>query len=315
MDHALAIVIPAYKSRFFEAALNSISNQTDQRFRVYVCDDGSPEDLKSICDQYIGKMDIIYHRFPDNIGRRDLVAHWNRSVELANEEWVWLFSDDDRMSPGAVEAFYDALDKTKSEYDLYRFNIEMIDANDQVIGVKEPHPVLESAYDFLKSRMLSRTLSAAVEYIFKKSVFLNRGGFVNFPMAYCSDDASWIAFAGEKPIYTIVGEKIYWRASGINISSGKGHAYPKATALLKFITYVSETFPEKKKELMSLAGNWFFDSLGHIQGRLNFSQAVTLSRNYNVLFHQKGLGAFKQIFALQFRYTRFAGLFKKWSKY
>ena len=315
MDHVLAIVIPAYKSRFFDAALNSIANQTDQRFRVYVCDDGSPEDLKSICDQYIGKIDIIYHRFPDNIGRRDLVAHWNRSVGRANEEWIWLFSDDDRVAPGAVAAFYDALGQTNSQYDLYRFNIEMIDANDQVIGVKESHPVLESAYDFLKSRMQSRALSAAVEYIFKKSVFLSNEGFVNFPMAYCSDDASWIAFAGKKPIYTIAPEKVYWRASGINISSGKGHAYPKATALLQFITYVSETFPEKKKELMSLAVEWFFDGLSHIQGRLNFFQTVSLSRNYNALFHQKGLGAFKQIFALQFRYTRFAGQFKKWSKY
>jgi len=315
MDHVLAIVIPAYKSRFFDAALNSIANQTDQRFRVYVCDDGSPEDLKSICDQYIGKIDIIYHRFPDNIGRRDLVAHWNRSVGRANEEWIWLFSDDDRMAPGAVAAFYDALGQTNSQYDLYRFNIEMIDANDQVIGVKESHPVLESAYDFLKSRMQSRALSAAVEYIFKKSVFLSNEGFVNFPMAYCSDDASWIAFAGKKPIYTIAPEKVYWRASGINISSGKGHAYPKATALLQFIAYVSETFPEKKKELMSLAGDWIFDGLSHIQGRLNFFQTVSLSRNYNALFHQKGLGAFKQIFALQFRYTRFAGQFKKWSKY
>ena len=315
MDHKLAIVIPAYKSRFFDAALNSISNQTDQRFRVYVCDDGSPEDLKSICDQYIGKIDIIYHRFPDNIGRRDLVAHWNRSVGLANEQWIWLFSDDDRMSPGAVAAFYNARDQTKSQYDLYRFNIEMIDANDHVIGVKESHPTLQSAYDFLTSRMQSRTLSAAIEYIFRKSVFLSQGGFVNFPMAYCSDDASWIAFTREKPIYTIAPDKVYWRASGINISSGKGHASPKAIALLKFIAYVSATFPDKKKELMSLAGDWFFDGLSHIHGWLSFFQAVALSRNYNALFHQKGLGAFKQIFALQFRYTRFAGLFKKWSKY
>lgn len=39
----LAIIIPYYKLAFFEENLQSLSNQTDQRFKVYIGDDASPE--------------------------------------------------------------------------------------------------------------------------------------------------------------------------------------------------------------------------------------------------------------------------------
>jgi len=35
----LAIVIPYYKRTFFEETLQSLANQTDKRFQVYVGDD------------------------------------------------------------------------------------------------------------------------------------------------------------------------------------------------------------------------------------------------------------------------------------
>ena len=39
----LAIVIPYYKIIFFEKTLESLAQQTDKRFRVYIGDDASPD--------------------------------------------------------------------------------------------------------------------------------------------------------------------------------------------------------------------------------------------------------------------------------
>ena len=39
----LAIVIPYYKLTFFEATLQSLADQTDKRFMVYIGDDASLE--------------------------------------------------------------------------------------------------------------------------------------------------------------------------------------------------------------------------------------------------------------------------------
>lgn len=284
--HKLAIVIPFYKLKFFEAALTSIANQTNKKFRVYVSDDGSTENVKPLIELFQSKFELKYHRFDKNLGKYDLVAHWNRSVKLAEEEWIWLFSDDDLMSEGCVQAFYDVLDETESRHDLYRFNIEMIDNSGKVILVKDTHPQLETGYDFLLRRLHSKSLSAAVEYIFKKDVFEKNNGFVNFPLAFCSDDASWITFTNEKPIYTITGLTVYWRSSFINISSKSGLQKQKAEALLAYCIWVKDKFGAHTLNDLEV---WFFENLRYIYGKLSLLEKYQIAKRLSVIFNKNKL--------------------------
>lgn len=60
----LAIIIPYYKLIFFEATLQSLVNQTDQRFRVYIGDDASPEDCTFLLGKYKGQ--FYCHQFMAN---------------------------------------------------------------------------------------------------------------------------------------------------------------------------------------------------------------------------------------------------------
>ena len=69
MRKKIAIIIPAYKSRFLQQTLASIAAQTDKAFTVYIGDDASPHDLKNIVCLYQDKLDIVYHRFEDELGR------------------------------------------------------------------------------------------------------------------------------------------------------------------------------------------------------------------------------------------------------
>ena len=315
MRHELAIVIPAFKPQFFGEALGSLAKQTNKDFRVYISDDGGPPGIKAVADQYTSKLDLVYHRFEDNLGKKDLVGQWNRSVNLAEEEWIWLFSDDDVMTEKSVEGFYRVMGQTAAAHRLYRLNIEMIDGKGDIILAKSPHPETQTSYEFLISRLRSQTLSAAVEYIFRKDDFLAHSGFVNFPMAYCADDASWLLFSGGKSIRTIPGEKVFWRASGANISAGHQFAFPKAKALLLFVDFITQHYPGKRTELLLLAKAWFFESLGHIRGRLNLIQCLSLARRYTFLFGGNLKEPFLNILALQFRYTRFASSIKKWQRF
>ena len=100
----LAIVIPAYKVDFFETVLFSLAQQTCKDFTVYIGEDCSRDDFKSLIEQYSKQLDIVYRRFEVNFGGHDLVAQWNRCIQLTqNEPWLWLFSDDDIMGPRCVD--------------------------------------------------------------------------------------------------------------------------------------------------------------------------------------------------------------------
>lgn len=76
----LAIVIPAYKVDFFETVLFSLAQQTCKDFTVYIGEDCSRDDFKSLIEQYSKQLDIVYRRFEVNFGGHDLVAQWNRCV-------------------------------------------------------------------------------------------------------------------------------------------------------------------------------------------------------------------------------------------
>jgi len=287
MECKLAIVIPAYKQKFFYECLESLSVQTNKNFKLYVCNDGSKEDLYSIVRNFENQLDINYVRFEDNLGKKDLVAHWNRSVALAKEPWVWLFSDDDILTKNCVQSFYEVINETEGEYNVYRFNIEMIDARGNIICVKDKHPEIESAYNFLMRRLQSKSLSAAIEYIFRKDIFEKEYGFVNFPLAYCSDDASWIKFAEKKPIYTIPSDTIYWRASGTNISSRKGLQRQKKDSLTQFIEWQVSFFPDNKLEILREAESWFFESIKYIGGALSLADKIQTAKELRLVYPSK----------------------------
>jgi hypothetical protein len=57
----LAIVILYYKLTFFDATLQSLASQTNQRFMVYIGDDVSPQYPVLLLEKYKGTFDFVYH--------------------------------------------------------------------------------------------------------------------------------------------------------------------------------------------------------------------------------------------------------------
>lgn len=219
----LAIVIPAYKGRYLNETLGSLARQTNQKFHVYIGDDHSPEDLYGIIEPFLDKLKITYHKFSENMGKNHLTSHWNRSIAMTNKEpWLWLFSDDDLMDDDCVESFYNTkLLHPNSQ--LYRFSPTVIDADGKT--VKESQiPVRQTASMLLKDRLLYKKPLFIVDGIFSREAY-EEYGIIDFPAAWCSDDATWICYGQKHGIVGITRDdnetcpRIYWRYSGYNISS------------------------------------------------------------------------------------------------
>ena len=64
----LAIIIPFYKLTYFEETLQSLANQTDKRFKVYIGDDSSPENPLDLLGKFKEKFDFVYYKFDKNVG-------------------------------------------------------------------------------------------------------------------------------------------------------------------------------------------------------------------------------------------------------
>jgi glycosyltransferase involved in cell wall biosynthesis len=226
-DGQLAIVIPAYKTKFLRATLQSIAAQTDQRFRLYVGDDASPEPVEMMVREFSQQISTHYQRFNENLGKKSLIGHWTRCLHLTTEPWLWIFSDDDLMEPGCVAAFYAELAKTSGQHEAYRFNtiVEKSASRFPEGGTeaKPPHPKLERGKDFLCSQLRGPNNSNMQEIIFSRAAW-QRVGIPDFPLAWGTDDV-FIASLGEPfPLYAIDSPRIHWRWSDYNITGGNSRA-------------------------------------------------------------------------------------------
>lgn len=225
MNNQLAIVIPAYKTTFLKAALDSIASQTCSDFTLYIGDDCSPHNLENIVKQYRDKINLIYHRFDINLGSSNLVGQWERCIALTNgEPYIWLFSDDDIMEPRCVESFLSLPVNIRENY-LVHFNIKVIDDKENVI--KEPcrYPERMSAKEYLDAKLFQKgIISYVVEFIFPRWLYEQTGGFQKYDLAWGSDMMTWIKFADRcNGIFTTDGAKVMWRSSSENISPDKSH--------------------------------------------------------------------------------------------
>ena len=214
----LAIIIPAYKATFLPAALDSIAAQTCKDFTLYVGDDCSPEPISDIVEQYKDKIDIVYKRFDTNLGGTDLVAQWERCIAMSNDEpYIWLFSDDDVMDADCVKLLLFDIEVTHGAYDVYHFNVDVIDERGAFVSQKQDYTTILPAYEFFRGKNSGRLSAFVVENVFSRKVY-EQYGFPKYDLAWGSDVAAWIVFSGRKGLCTIPYARVGWRQSSLNIT-------------------------------------------------------------------------------------------------
>lgn len=249
----LAIVIPAYKATFLAAALDSIAAQTCQDFTLYIGDDCSPNNLGEIVDRYRDKINLVYRRFDTNMGGKDLVAQWERCIDMSQgEEWIWLFSDDDVMEKNCVEEFYKTLLLTNESYDLYHFNVKVINDDNQIIRYPMAYPQNLDSYSYYKGKLQGRYISLVVENIFSRKVYEKYRGFKKFDLAWGSDTATWVLYSERKGFYTIDNAYVLWRCGSQNISPNMTSpiAERKVKALVAFFNWSYQYFLQNKQHVL-----------------------------------------------------------------
>jgi glycosyltransferase involved in cell wall biosynthesis len=218
LPHELAVIIPAFKSDFLARTLKSLIQQTDQRFNIYVCDDASSADIQSITRSVLGERPHTYKRFESNLGGASIAKHWDRCVALVREPWVWLFSDDDLMDPGCVEAFYKFLETEGEVTDLLRFDGWIVDEHDKIIELFPTNLDGESWLEFAYGHLMGWRRSFMQQLVFRRDAFEKAGGFLDLPLGWSTDDAAIIAMGRQRPLRRIPGARVYWRSSRKNIA-------------------------------------------------------------------------------------------------
>ena len=95
------------RGAFIAETLGSIIAQATDQVEIVVLDGASTDDTGEVVRQYQERFPRLrYVRQEMNMGvDRDFAT----AVDLAIGEYCWLFSDDDLLKPGAIQAVLDAI--------------------------------------------------------------------------------------------------------------------------------------------------------------------------------------------------------------
>lgn len=271
----LAIVIPYYKIRFFETTLESLSNQSDKRFKVYIGDDCSPDDCSVLLEKYIEKIDFVYYRFEENLGNISLTKQWERCIALSvDEEWLMLLGDDDVLSNNLVEAFYKFIELNINKVELIRFNLRVIDQDGKFKSEVFKHEMHETTEDLLDQMLMMKETITASEFVFSREVYNKNNGFVEFPLAWFSDYATWLNFSKNTGVFFIKEADVYWRLSDCNISailSNEQNIKLKVSSLFRFMYFLQLHFEISRKKSKAYTHAQLINFFGNISDFVKFN--------------------------------------------
>lgn len=233
-------LLPAYKGRFLDEMLRSIQGQTYTDFKVIISDDCSPEDLKSICEPYLSDPRFTYRRNAENMGSKSLVSHWNLLVDMCDTEFLIMASDDDVYAPQFLEEI-DKLTKKYPQVDLFRGRVRRIDTSGRCIDTEKTVEELFDNINFAYYWYNKDFITCISNYCYKTEMLKNKGYFVEFPLAWFSDDATNLMMANNgcaTTTTTVFG----CRQSDLNISGQWGNrkdSERKTAAAINFHHWMS----------------------------------------------------------------------------
>ena len=130
----LTVAIPTYnRPHTLEKLLKQFQDEDENKFRILVSDDTSPDDPTNMVNKYQKVMpNLSYHRNERNLGFSGNVCQLYDMVETP---FVWFLCDDDTIVPGCINEIVDSLEKYDPTVAVYNHSwINPLGLN-QVAGV------------------------------------------------------------------------------------------------------------------------------------------------------------------------------------
>ncbi|MDQ8747822.1 glycosyltransferase family A protein [Elizabethkingia miricola] len=288
-NNLLAIVVPLHKYNFFEETLSSIFSQTDLSFNLYIGNDGNKNDesIKKFINENKGDIAVKYVNFNENIGSSSLTKQWERCIELSNdEEWIWLFSDDDFMDKNCVKKFKETL-KKRSDAHIFKYNSCKI--HNGIITQKnilKPNVDLEL---FVYLKLNNKIESYMSDLIFSRKLYLMNNKFQNYPLAWCSDDFFIIKSLLYNNMEIIPDAQIYWRYSSVNISGEENNHISNKKKIIACLSFLNDLknikiFKILDKRYLIYSKKWFFNQLKYKKRTLSIYEQVYYTTKYYIIY-------------------------------
>lgn len=199
-DPLVSILLPSYNhAKYIEAAIDSVYQQTYKNIELIVIDDGSTDksfDILSGLQEKYG----FYLFQQENKG---IICTLESLGELANGEYISLFSSDDLYHPEKIELLVEYLE-INQQFSMVYSKIALINDQSELVQViEEPYQAGDIFYELLSGTFFINGLSALV----KADAYFS----ITRTNSYIDDLQFWLALSKNNKIGFVDEVTAYYR--------------------------------------------------------------------------------------------------------
>lgn len=227
---AVSVIIPNYNhANYLRQRIESVLNQTFRDFEIIILDDCSTDESVQIIESYKDRPEIS-HVLINNQNSGSTFRQWERGIEHARGEWIWIAESDDWCEPLFLESL---LKDPDPKVAIAFCQSKIINEEGKVIAEttwEKPIEKIQGKSFVLKHMLLGNQIQNASMCIFRKKYYESVSAeYRNYKFA--GDWLLWIQIAMQGDVVIIAPQYNYFRKHAVNVS---GRAYREGLGYYEF---------------------------------------------------------------------------------
>jgi glycosyltransferase involved in cell wall biosynthesis len=196
MTPTVSVIIPNYNhAPYLKERIDSVLNQTYQDFEVIILDDCSPDDSRTVIEQY-RENPHVSHIVLNEQNTGNTFIQWERGISLAKGRYIWIAESDDVAESQLLETLVGQLEQ-HPDASVAFCHSKLIDAESKVLSEhnsKNPaqpgQVTIDDSKTFLRHLLIFNYIYNASMVVFRRDVYdKTNPDYKQF--RYCGDWHFW----------------------------------------------------------------------------------------------------------------------------
>lgn len=217
----VSVIVPNYNhAPYLRQRIESILDQTYQDFELILIDDASTDRSDEIMESYRSDphvSHIVYNE--SNSG--SAFRQWDKGIEMAQGEWVWIAESDDYAEPTFLERLMNEVSKIPNCVLAYAATWWVDESGNQMWNNSNGNAVIiHNGNDFIRKKMaVCNSIANVSESIFRRNCYHPTEAYRYEHMRLCGDWFFYVLLAEQDQVVELEEPLNYYRQHSSNISS------------------------------------------------------------------------------------------------
>jgi glycosyltransferase involved in cell wall biosynthesis len=241
----ISVIVPNYNhATYLRQRIDSILNQSFQNFELILLDDCSADKSKDVLLSYKDHSKITHLVFNEqNSG--STFNQWNKGIELAKGEYIWIAESDDWAEVDFLETIIVELEK-RENIGLAYVASKLVNSDGEVTYENKTHNTTEiieyTGCEFLSKKLLtSNAIWNASMMVFRKELFYRLKDNSFKQMKYCGDWFLYVQFCEQTNVLEIKSTLNNYRIHADNVSTDAkkiGRYFTEGFKVFEYISHI-----------------------------------------------------------------------------